>query len=96
MIQIDHVTQFAYGEYDNHEIVIWIAGKAGWYQIEPARSYKNIFADMIEAVSVLYYLADYYRDGVPKGRGGARGCEELFETVRMVSASKYDIYWLIL
>ena len=83
-IQIDHVTQFAYGETDDHEIVIWIAGKAGWYQIEPARSYKSIFADMLEAVRVLYFLADYYQDGVPKGKGGARGCEELFQTVQII------------
>ena len=85
-IQIDHVTQFAYGEYDDHEIVIWIAGKAGWFKIEPSRSYKAIFADMLQAVGVLYYLADYYRDGVAKGKGGTKGFEELCESVSLGNA----------
>ena len=90
-IQIDNVTQFAYGETDDHDIVICIAGKAGWYQIEPARSYKGIYSDMLEAVSVLYYLADYYHQGVPKGKGGVKGCEELFQKVEITSKYQYFV-----
>ncbi|KAL0263706.1 hypothetical protein SLS55_002687 [Diplodia seriata] len=66
------VTRFAYGQYDDGEVAIWAAGRAGWFKIAdpPARAYRDAFADMVDAINILYFLADVYRGG---GNGGG-GC----------------------
>jgi hypothetical protein len=71
------VIRFAYGQYeDNKEVVLWVAGNGRWYKLEPARTYKPHFQMMVEAVKVLYFVADTCR-----GKSPAPLTEALFAEV---------------
>jgi hypothetical protein len=39
-------------------VTIWAAGKAGWYIIEPARAYSDVYSDMEDGVRAVYFLKD--------------------------------------
>lgn len=62
--------RFAYGQYDDGEIAIWAAGRAGWFKIRPARSYKAIYRDMIEGITLLYFLVDLFGETKSKKKLG--------------------------
>ncbi|KAL2864726.1 uncharacterized protein BJX67DRAFT_202928 [Aspergillus lucknowensis] len=64
-IVIDNVSHFAYGQYNDGEVGIWVAGRAGWFSISPARGYRAMFNEVVEAVDLLYFLTDRHK---PKGR----------------------------
>ncbi|PGH19431.1 hypothetical protein AJ80_03931 [Polytolypa hystricis UAMH7299] len=64
-VLIENVTHYAYGQHDDGEVGIWVAGEAGWFAINPARGYKPMFNEIVEAVDLLYFLADMHRQ---KGR----------------------------
>ncbi|KAH1616748.1 hypothetical protein KXX21_009711 [Aspergillus fumigatus] len=79
-IVIDNVTHYAYGQHSDGEVGVWIAGRAGWFSISPARGYRPMFNDVVEAIDLLYFLADRHQ---PKGRRRKKGypsveylCEE--------------------
>jgi hypothetical protein len=59
---VKNVTHFSYGAYENGDVDIWAAGEAGWYLIKPGESYIDVFQSMIEAVNILYFTTDCYRD----------------------------------
>ncbi|KAE8554840.1 hypothetical protein EYB25_003387 [Talaromyces marneffei] len=61
-IVIENVTHYAYGQHADGEIGIWVAGQAGWFSIVPAKGYKSIFSDIVEAVDLLYFLVDRHRN----------------------------------
>lgn len=61
LIELPPVYRYAYGQYDDGEIVFWALGSGGWYRISPAKSYKAQFEEMVETMQVFYYLADTYR-----------------------------------
>ncbi|WPG99308.1 Hypothetical protein R9X50_00212100 [Acrodontium crateriforme] len=61
-IELNNVLQFAYGQYTNGRPVVWAAGQAGWYTIAPSRAYRPIYNEMSRAVSILYFVADAYRN----------------------------------
>ncbi|KAL1852967.1 hypothetical protein Plec18170_005549 [Paecilomyces lecythidis] len=67
-IVIDNVTHYAYGQHDDGEVGIWVAGQAGWYSITPARGYRPVFNEMVEAIDLLYFLSDRHQ----KRRGKRR------------------------
>lgn len=58
---IDNVTHYAFGQHGDGEIGIWVAGRAGWFSISPARGYKPFFNDMVEAIDLLYFLIDRHQ-----------------------------------
>ncbi|KAF4238821.1 hypothetical protein CNMCM6805_006197 [Aspergillus fumigatiaffinis] len=64
-IVIDNVTHYAYGQHSDGEVGVWIAGRAGWFSISPARGYRPMFNDVVEAIDLLYFLTDRHQ---PKGR----------------------------
>ncbi|EAW13092.1 uncharacterized protein ACLA_015300 [Aspergillus clavatus NRRL 1] len=64
-IVIENVTHYAYGQHSDGEVGVWIAGRAGWFSINPARGYKPMFNDVVEAIDLLYFLADRHQ---PKRR----------------------------
>ncbi|KAF2137504.1 uncharacterized protein K452DRAFT_235824, partial [Aplosporella prunicola CBS 121167] len=76
-LQVSNVTRFAYGQYDDGDVAIWAAGRAGWFKITPARAYKDIFAGMVAAIKLLYFAADMYR-GSTKTKGN-KSANEIFE-----------------
>ncbi|KAL9096969.1 MAG: hypothetical protein Q9165_000933 [Trypethelium subeluteriae] len=60
-LEITDVDRYSYGIYDDGQIDIWAAGLAGYYKIRPSRAYKPIYQGMIEAVKILYFIADMHR-----------------------------------
>ncbi|KAJ5678018.1 uncharacterized protein N7477_003651 [Penicillium maclennaniae] len=60
---IDDVTHYAYGQTEDRSVEIWVAGKAGWYLISPAKGYLNTFNRMVQAVDMLYFLIDRHKQG---------------------------------
>lgn len=79
-IQLDHVTHFAYGQDEQGDVEIWAAGKAGWFEIVPSPRYEAIYAEMVEAIDLLYFLADNYRrPGGKKRRNWNPKLKYLFE-----------------
>ena len=41
-------------------VTIWANGKAGWFEIRPASTYRHIFDKMSEGVTLYYFLTDLY------------------------------------
>ncbi|EMC98270.1 hypothetical protein BAUCODRAFT_146825 [Baudoinia panamericana UAMH 10762] len=84
-VEITGVKFFAYGQLDNGTIVLWAAGRAGWYAISPSRAYKETYDRMLEAVRMLYFVADAYREEKRIGKGRSASvlqpynAQELFE-----------------
>ncbi|KAK4624476.1 hypothetical protein CLAFUW4_05914 [Fulvia fulva] len=68
-IILENVYTFSYGQYGDGSTAIWAAGKAGWYTIKPGRRYKATYSDMVDAVNVLYFVADAYREERKAGKG---------------------------
>jgi len=72
-IQLSNVRRYAYGQFkEGGGVGIWAEGKAGWFLVEPAVEYKAIFAEMVEAIGMLYFLADNSKKSGTR-RGGYRG-----------------------
>ncbi|KAI9671469.1 MAG: hypothetical protein M1831_004378 [Alyxoria varia] len=59
-VQIDDVQHFSYGQFDSGDLAFWAAGQAGWFEMRPSRQYKNLYRDMSEAISILYFLSDLH------------------------------------
>jgi hypothetical protein len=68
-VLIGNVTHYAYGQHEDGEVGIWVAGPAGWFSISPAKGYKPMFNEMVEAIDLLYFLADKHQR---KGRRGKK------------------------
>ncbi|KAJ5832622.1 hypothetical protein N7474_000933 [Penicillium riverlandense] len=62
-IVIDDVTHYAYGQTEDKTIEIWVAGKAGWYDISPAKGYLPTFNRMVQSIDLLYFLVDRHKQG---------------------------------
>ncbi|KAJ5893474.1 hypothetical protein N7495_005165 [Penicillium taxi] len=62
-ILIDDVTHYAYGQAEDRSVQLWVAGKAGWYQIEAAKGYMPYFNRMVQAVDMYYFLMDKHKQG---------------------------------
>jgi hypothetical protein len=69
-IQVDNICEFAYAAEDTGEILLWAAGKAGWFEIRPGRAYKDIYHDMQEAVNLLFFVEDIYVQSRSKAGNG--------------------------
>jgi hypothetical protein len=92
-IEIQNVTRFSYGELTDGQFAIWAEGKAGWFEIRPASHYTAIYADMIQAVQLLYFVTDIYNE--PRKRGGGPSPQLIFQEVsfrgRCACSSKYYV-----
>ncbi|KAJ5496737.1 hypothetical protein N7463_008724 [Penicillium fimorum] len=63
-IIIDEVTHYAYGQTEDKSIELWVAGKAGWYDIiSPAKGFTPTYNRMVQAIDMLYFLVDKHRQG---------------------------------
>jgi hypothetical protein len=78
-IEIRNVTRFSYGEMTDGEFVIWAQGKAGWFEIRPAAHYQSIYADIVQAVELLYFVTDIYSE--PRKRGGGPSPQLVYQEV---------------
>jgi hypothetical protein len=68
-IEIKNVTRYSYGQTEDGETVLWALGAAGWFELSPSRGYKDIFADMVQAVEILYFITDIHMESRKKGGG---------------------------
>jgi hypothetical protein len=81
-IHIDNVTHYAFGQHEDGDFGIWIAGKAGWFSVTPSKQYKPIYREVEEAIDLHYFLVDRYnRKGKSKGKKSL-SVDNLFEEVR--------------
>lgn len=63
-IIIDEVTHYAYGQTEDKSIELWVAGKAGWYNIiSPAKGFTPTYNRMVQAIDMLYFLVDKHQQG---------------------------------
>ncbi|EKV10661.1 DNA (cytosine-5)-methyltransferase 1, replication foci domain [Penicillium digitatum] len=63
-IIIDEVTHYAYGQTEDKSIELWVAGKAGWYDIiSPAKGFTPTYNRMVQAIDLLYFLVDKHQQG---------------------------------
>ncbi|OCL01732.1 hypothetical protein AOQ84DRAFT_383421 [Glonium stellatum] len=77
-IEAKNVMRYSYAQaVDTGEIVLWALGESGWLEIRPARSYKATFQDMIQAIELLYFVADVYSE--PRKRGGGPSADLVFQ-----------------
>ena len=50
---------YAFAEYVDGTYGFWVAGKAGWFEIQSSsKTYKETYEKMNEAASMFYMLAD--------------------------------------
>lgn len=61
-IEITLVKEFSYGQYGDGSLDIWAAGQAGWFTIRPGRPYRATYNAMVQAVKLLYFAVDRYKD----------------------------------
>ncbi|KAI9729130.1 MAG: hypothetical protein M1828_000215 [Chrysothrix sp. TS-e1954] len=80
-VRLGNVQHFAYGEYDTGEIAFWAAGAAGWFEIKPSRAYRSILNSMTEAIGMLYFMADLWREsqGGKKAKNRQMDADTVFE-----------------
>ena len=76
-LTIRKVSEFGYGVHTTGEVMVWAMGKAGWFQLRPARHYKDIFDSMVQAIQLLYFLADIYNE--PRKKGGGPNAQLVFQ-----------------
>jgi hypothetical protein len=80
-IVLDNITHYAYGQHSDGEVGVWIAGRAGWFSISPARGYRPMFNDVVEAIDLLYFLADRHQKRRRKRRNWNPSLDYLCEEV---------------
>lgn len=68
-IVLEDVFTYSYGQYGDGSTAIWAAGKSGWFVVKPGRRYKTVYNEMVEAVNLLYFIADAYRTPRKQGQG---------------------------
>lgn len=60
-IHLYGVVTYAHQPMDNGTIEIWASGKCGWFQIVPDKSYQAIYDQMVQDISLLYFVEDFYK-----------------------------------
>jgi Cytosine specific DNA methyltransferase replication foci domain len=60
-ITVSNVGRYAFGYDEDHRMVLWAAGGAGWYILSPSEQYRAIFDYMREAVKAWYFTVDTYK-----------------------------------
>ncbi|TAQ89755.1 hypothetical protein B7494_g1909 [Chlorociboria aeruginascens] len=58
--EVEIVITSASYSYSEGPMAIWAAGKAGWFEISPARPYEGHYQEMLRAVQLYYELTDWH------------------------------------
>jgi len=64
-IEASHSYSIGYGPY----AVLWVAGEAGWYEINPSPRYQALYDTTCEAITAYYHIMDIYNSRTRKGIG---------------------------
>lgn len=78
-VEIPSTAQHSWGQYESGEFSFWVEGQAGWFHITPARSYREIYEEMVEAIKLLFFVADIYGKAKKKGPNSQLLFEEVCE-----------------
>ncbi|KAH7318558.1 hypothetical protein B0I35DRAFT_432383 [Stachybotrys elegans] len=67
-IEIRPCISYSIGESDDSHPrpLIWVSGRGGWYEIDPAPEYRPIYDKMCEATTLYYNTIDIYNSIGPK------------------------------
>ena len=57
-IEIRQSIKYCIGMSEDNQPQIWVSGKAGWYEINPAPAYQSVYNKMCEATLLYYGLMD--------------------------------------
>lgn len=90
-IEIEPVYTYAHGLDDHGTVVIWAAGKAGWYEINASKEYENIYNDMVTAVELVWFLEDVYSKKRKRSRISQVGSLSVQQIYAKVSCSALDV-----
>lgn len=71
-LELTDVCTFSYGELGDGSVALWAGGKSGWFKVKPGRAYQPMYEEMQEAVKLLYFVADSYKEK-RKEKGVGRG-----------------------
>lgn len=66
-IEISDVREFSFDEDGN----IWAKGKAGWFEVQPAPPYKEIYEAMVAGVGFYFFTTDLHLARARKKRNGS-------------------------
>ncbi|CZT14884.1 uncharacterized protein RCC_00823 [Ramularia collo-cygni] len=75
-LELNDVCTFSYGELGDGSVAVWAGGKSGWFKIRPGRAYRHVYQEIQEAVKLLYFVADSYKE-TRKEKGVGRGKKAL-------------------
>lgn len=78
---VRNVTRYAYAQMTDRTYMIWALGDAGWFEIQPAATYKSLYDDMLQAVEILYFVTDIYNEDPKRKKGGGPGASLIFQEV---------------
>ncbi|UNI18935.1 hypothetical protein JDV02_005164 [Purpureocillium takamizusanense] len=65
-IEIRQCITYSIGESPDGQPIIWVSGKGGWYEINPAPRYRELHRKMCEATTLYYTLQDIYSEQPPR------------------------------
>ena len=71
-------------------VTIWALGKAGWFEIRPARVYRPTFDKMAEGVKLYYFLTDIYEG--KKDQRKSLEVSKLFDQVYSIKRKFCSLY----
>ncbi|KAF2663582.1 hypothetical protein BT63DRAFT_430409 [Microthyrium microscopicum] len=58
-IEVNPVGRYAFGaDGSGDNVSLWAAGRAGWFELQPALDYKQFFDEMASGVTAWYFLMD--------------------------------------
>lgn len=68
------------GETEDKSPLVWLGGRGGWYEINPAESYRPMYSKMCQAISMYYAVVDVLSaPGYKRKKGTAEIDELLFQ-----------------
>ena len=76
-LKIDTCTQYAFGQDPSGKSLIWAAGKAGWFEINPSKRYAHLYDEIVKAIDLIYFLSDTHRKFVSRRPVRGAKIEEL-------------------
>jgi hypothetical protein len=69
LVEVSDVKAFSIAE---DPLTLWAAGKAGWYEIKPSKSYQRIYDEMIEGIDLYWFLRTTHETAREKAKGKTR------------------------
>lgn len=70
------------GETEDKSPLVWLGGRGGWYEINPAESYRPMYSKMCQAITMYYAIFDILSSPKYKKKKGKVEVDELLFEVR--------------